>query len=230
MSKYQHLFFDLDRTLWDFDANSEDMLRELYSSLSIDLFCKSFAIFHQKYVEINTQYWIDYRNHRITKEILAWKRFYDALLWCNIDNEKLAKEMAEKYVTGSPYKTKLFPETIKTLQILKSNFHIHIISNGFKEVQFIKLKQSGLAEFAETVTLSEEAEKPKPHKEFFELALKKANATTENSLITGDDLETDILGAKNYGIDYVWFNPDKKETDTEVKQQISCLDQLPELL
>ena len=88
MSKYQHLFFDLDRTLWDFEANSEDMLREIFFELSIDSKCNSFDSFHHKYMDINKQYWIDYRNHRITKEILAWKRFYDTLIWCGIDDEK----------------------------------------------------------------------------------------------------------------------------------------------
>lgn len=230
MSKYQHLFFDLDRTLWDFEANSEDMLKEIFFELSIDSKCKSFDSFHHKYVDINKQYWIDYRNHRITKEVLAWKRFYDTLIWCGIDDEELSKTFADKYVTGSPYKTKLFPNVIETLEKLKDHFQIHIISNGFKEVQFIKLEKSGLDKYTRTVTLSEEAEKPKPHKEFFDLALKKAQAKIENSLIIGDDLETDILGAKNYGLDYIWFNPNKIEPNTEVKQQINNFNQLNKYL
>lgn len=226
MKKYKHLFFDLDRTLWDFEANSHDTLLELYHELAIDLFCKSFDIFHQKYIEINKQYWIDYRNHRISKDDLAWKRFYDALLFCNIDNKELAKQFAHEYVTRSPYKTKLFPKTLETLEKLSENYSIHIISNGFKEVQFIKLKKSGLDKYAQTVTLSEEVGKPKPHKEFFDVALKKAGAQPEESLIIGDDPETDILGAKNYGLDYIWFNPHKIAPDSEIKQQISCLDEI----
>jgi putative hydrolase of the HAD superfamily len=224
--KYQHIFFDLDRTLWDFEANSADTLLELYNELEISKSGKLFNDFLLKYNELNKQYWIDYRNNRITKSELTWRRFYDSLLWCSIDNESMAREMAKEYVRRSPYKTKLFPEVINTLERIKNDFQIHIITNGFSEVQFIKLKQSGLDIYLKSITISEEAEKPKPHTEFFDLALKKANALPENCLIVGDDLETDILGAKNYGLDYVWFNPDKEITDTEITNEIHCMNEL----
>lgn len=224
--KYKHIFFDLDRTLWDFEANSSDTLAEIFAEHSLNTKCKSFHDFLESYKELNKQYWIDYRNNRVTKEVLSWKRFYDALLNCGIDNEELAKQIAKDYVGRSPYKTKLFPEVKNTLDKLKNDFQLHIITNGFKEVQFIKLKQSGLDIYPKSITISEDVGKPKPHVEFFEAALNKAGANAHNSLIVGDDLETDILGAKNYGIDYVWFNPENETTETEVALQIQSMNQL----
>jgi putative hydrolase of the HAD superfamily len=228
--KYKHIFFDLDRTLWDFEANSSDTLAEIFAEHSLNLKCKTFEFFLENYKELNKQYWIDYRNNRVSKEVLSWKRFYDALLLCGIDDVALSKQIAKEYVGRSPYKTKLFPEVKNTLEKLKSDFHLHIITNGFKEVQFIKLKQSGLDIYPKSITISEDVGKPKPHIEFFESALKKANANAYNSLIVGDDLETDILGAKNYGIDYVWFNPEKEITKTEIKKQINCIDELIDIV
>ena len=228
--KYQHIFFDLDRTLWDFEANSSDVLHELYYEFSVGEYCESFDSFFKKYQKINKKYWKDYRNKRVSKEKLSWSRFYDTLIICNIDNEKMAKQMASEYVERSPYKTKLFPKVISTLEKLREDFQLHIITNGFSEVQFIKLKESKLDVFAKSVTISEEAAKPKPHTEFFDLALNKAGAIAENSLVVGDDLETDILGAKNYGIDYVWFNPQKLRHRTVVAQQMQCIDELLDIV
>lgn len=231
MKKLEHIFFDLDRTLWDFDRNSKSALTQLFYELKLDGFVEDFEVFHEVYRKINATYWEDYANGRVSKENLRIGRFYDTLVKFGRDDLKLSTDLADGYVSVSPYQTHLFPGTKEVLQELNNqNYKLHIITNGFKEVQFIKLENSGLRQFFEDVLCSEEVGKNKPNPEIFHAALQRANAKNSNSMMIGDDFEADVLGAERVGIRGVLFDPhDVYEARNEI-ERIKHFEELPLIL
>ncbi len=227
----KHLFFDLDRTLWDFEKNSETALEILFNELDLHNYLRSFRSFHTKYKKINADLWYQYSKGRITKDILRTKRFKDTLAHFEVESDELTVKMSDGYVNLSPYQTQLFPNTIETLQKLKDNdFELHIITNGFKEVQFIKLEKSGLLPFFDVILCSEEVGQSKPARIVFDTALDMANATIPKSVMIGDSYEADIKGAENAGMKAILFDPEKIHREGAHKWHIHKLDQIPEML
>lgn len=231
MKTYKHIFFDLDHTLWDFETNATETLNEIYSHFSLkEKGIVSVSGFINMYKSINEKMWDDYEKGKISKEYLRTKRYYKTLLSFGIDDAKLSENIGEYYVSESPKKTNLFPETLETLKYLKEkNYQLHIITNGFIEVQYLKLNNSGLKTFFENIIISEEAGSNKPEKKIFHYALQKANAEKGESIMIGDNLGTDILGAKNSGIDQCLFNPEKKNHNEKITFEISEIKELREL-
>ncbi len=231
MSKYKHIFFDLDRTLWDFDKNSLETFKELYNIYKLEtiLYC-DFLSFHNTYVKYNTQLWIAYRKGEIKKEFLCLQRFYLTLNDFGCNDSIMAVKMAEDYIKLSPQKNLLFPHTIEILDFLKDKYFLHIITNGFVEVQYNKIKNAGLEKFFSNTITSEEAGFQKPHKQIFEFSLEKAGAKAEESIMIGDDLIIDLLGAKQAGMDQVFFNPLKIEHNEDITFEISSLIELKKIL
>lgn len=213
--KYTHLFFDLDHTLWDFETNSRNTLRILYDSLSLaEKGVHDFNRFHANYLIHNERLWEKYRKGFIKVDELRWKRFWLALLEFKIGDEALARLMAEKFLELLPTRTVLFPDAEAILQYLhKKNYILHLITNGFEKTQFSKLKHAGIDHFFNEVITSEGSNSLKPHREIFDYALQKAQADPKHSIMIGDDLEVDIKGAKNAGIDQVFVNHLNKAID-----------------
>jgi len=219
MNNIKHIFFDLDHTLWDFEKNSQETLKGLFFELNLNQQIESFDRFMKKYREVNKRYWNLYRQNLVTKEQVRNGRFKDTLDFFKLkDTEKTAQLLGSKYISISPTKTNLFPNTHQTLSKLKTNYKLHIITNGFKEVQHTKLDKSNLKQYFDVVVCSEETGKKKPHKDVFNLALQKANAIPQESLMIGDNLEADILGAQKVKMKTIWFNPDNKTNDNNVVQ------------
>ncbi len=207
MKKYKHLFFDLDRTLWDFEKNSVFTLQEMFEEAKIEQRAHiSFSDFHEYYVGYNLSLWDLYKDGKIKKEHLSVQRFRGTLEHFNISDETLSLKMAQDYIRISPTKTALFPDTITVLKVLSKRYSMHIITNGFNEVQFIKLKNSGLSPFFQEVITSEMVGVQKPHKEVFSYALDKAAALSDESLMIGDDQVSDIQGAQKVGVDQVFVD------------------------
>jgi len=205
-----HLFFDLDRTLWDFNQNSKCALKILFNNYVKSSYNISFDSFYKCYVRINESFWDKYRKNQIEKSDLRVNRFRDTFLEFGIDDDILVNQFSDGYVELSPYQTILFPNVINVLKELKSlNYKMHIITNGFEEVQYIKLKNSGLIDFFQTVVCSEEINSLKPSPKIFNHALKKANADLNNSVMIGDDYVADIIGAEKSGFKVLHFVPDK---------------------
>ena len=204
----KHVFFDLDRTLWDFDSNSKSALLLIFKEMDlVDIF-KSFDRFYNAYVAQNARLWKLYGDGQLSKEVLRYERFNATLMQFNIDNIDLAKEMGSMYVTISPFQKKLFPGTIACLEELKSiGFQLHIITNGFEEVQYIKLENCGLDVFFDVIVCSEAVGKNKPARAIFQYALKKAGCSAENAIMVGDDFRADISGALNSGMKAIHFDP-----------------------
>ncbi|MGM0478913.1 MAG: YjjG family noncanonical pyrimidine nucleotidase [Bacteroidota bacterium] len=227
MSKIKHVFFDLDRTLWDFESNSKSALEQLFEELKLRDHLESFEAFHHTYKQINADWWNQYRKGQVQKEALRVGRFSETLNRFKIENESLALELANRYVEVSPYQTNLFPGTIETLEALKRENHaLHIITNGFKEVQFVKLKNSRLIHFFDDVLCSEEvgANKPDPH--VFRSALQRTGAKSEESMMVGDDFEADVLGAEKCGIKGVLFDPHDHFQENNAVRKIRFLQEI----
>lgn len=227
----KHLFFDLDRTLWDFEKNSETALNILFDQLDLGNKIRSFRTFHTTYKKINAELWFQYAKGEVTKEDLRTKRFERTLLNFKVDNQELAKKMGDGYIEISPYQTNLFPHTIETLESLKKDeYKLHIITNGFKEVQFIKLENSGLIDFFDVILCSEEVGKTKPNPEVFQFALDRANAAKKESLMIGDDYHADIIGAEKFGIQSILFDPENKHKEGRHDWKVKHLKEIPELI
>lgn len=205
---YTHLFFDLDHTLWDFDANSRLTLEELFVSMKLaERGVNDFDKFHKQYLIHNLKLWDRFRKGYMKVDELRWKRMWLTLLDFKIGDEKLAREMGDRFTDLLPSRNLLFPDTIDVLQYLANkNYRLHVITNGFENVQHNKLKNSGLATFFEAVITSENSNSVKPKREIFEFAFNKANAHPSQSIMLGDSLEVDIQGGINAGIDQVHIN------------------------
>lgn len=206
--KYKHLFFDLDHTLWDFEANSRQTLQELYDDLQLkDRGVHDFNLLHKNYIVHNDKLWERYRNGYIKVDELRWKRMWLALLDFKIADEPLAREMGVRFLDLLPTRKLLFPHTIEILDYLKEkNYQLHLITNGFEKTQHGKLKSSGLDSYFAEVITSEGSNSLKPHKEIFDYAFRKTGAAPEHSIMIGDTIDVDILGAVNAGIDQVHVN------------------------
>ena len=229
--KIKHIFFDLDRTLWDFEKNSKITLTEIIDIL--DLTSKgvdSAENFISKYRIHNERLWDLYRDNKITKEILRSERFLLTLQEYNIFDTKLADTFGNEYIKRSPLKTALFPFTLEVLTYLFKSYNLHIITNGFQEVQHVKLSNSNIGEYFNLVLTSEEAGVKKPDIAIFNYALNKVKAKNYESIMIGDDLYADIQGASRAGIKGIYFNPEKIKHSENVWQEIGCLSELMNLL
>ena len=206
--QYTHLFFDLDHTLWDFEANSRQTLEELYHSLDLaDRGVHDFGLFHKCYIAHNDKLWDRYRNGYIKVDELRWKRMWLTLLDFKIGDEPLARKMGVLFLDALPTRKILFPHALEILGYLRDKgYRLHMITNGFEKTQHSKLQHAGLAEYFTEVITSEGSNSLKPHKEIFEYALQRAGAGKEESIMLGDSVEVDIQGAMNAGIDQVYVN------------------------
>ncbi|MGB3006003.1 MAG: YjjG family noncanonical pyrimidine nucleotidase, partial [Chitinophagaceae bacterium] len=211
--KYKHLFFDLDHTLWDFEANSRQTLEELYIAMKLEeKGINDFDFFHKRYLVHNDKLWERYRNGNIKVDELRWKRMWLAMLDFKIADEPLAREMGIVFLDSLPTRKILFPYTFEILDyLIAKQYKLHLITNGFEETQHSKLKYSGLDKYFIEVITSEGSNSLKPHKEIFDYAFQKTGALPAESIMIGDTIDVDILGAINAGIDQVHVNHLTKE-------------------
>jgi putative hydrolase of the HAD superfamily len=206
--KYSHLFFDLDNTLYDFDTNAFLAMKEAFMQLGITKSLPSFDLYFPVYLGINNELWSEYREKRISKDVLRGLRFERSLNEFGVIPEIPYTQIDDLYLKKMTTQTNLFPETVEILtELKKRGYHLHIITNGFKEVQRDKLINTGLNKFITNVFISEDIQSHKPSLEIFEYSIKSSNARKKESLMIGDSWESDIIGAMNFGIDQVFFNP-----------------------
>lgn len=209
LNKYvTDIFFDLDHTLWDFDKNSALTFEKILSSNEIDVALHDFL---EVYVPSNIALWKLFREEKITKEELRYQRLKSVFNKLEYSvSDSMIHKLADEYIQYLSSYNFLFPNAIEILEYLKPNYKLHIITNGFQEVQQKKLKNSKIDGYFEQVINSELAGVKKPNPEIFHLALKKANVSAENSLMIGDSIEADILGAKAVGFHTLHFNAHKE--------------------
>ena len=226
--KYKHLFFDLDHTLWDFDANAHETLMEIYAIFQLETKgVIPFEDFYKLYKIHNEILWDRYHKGFVTADELKWKRMYRTMLDFKIADEALAKEMSEKFLEILPTKKLLFPDTVEVLDYLKEkNYDLHLITNGFEKTQWRKLNTSGLNIYFNQVVTSEGSNSVKPQKEIFEYAMNKAGAELHQSIMLGDNLEADIQGAINVGMDNIFVNHIHVSTTMKPTYTVNSLKEL----
>ncbi len=229
--KYKHLFFDLDHTLWDFDANARVTLEELYIFFELEkLGVLPFDKFYQHYLHHNEILWNRYHNGFISGDDLKWKRMWRTLLEFKIGDEKLAKNMSQHFLELLPTKKLLFPHTIEILDYLElKGYHLHLITNGFERVQWLKLNNSGLGKYFKHVVTSEKSNSLKPKKEIFDFAINLAGASMQESIMLGDNQDADIMGAINAGMDCIFVNHVNAVTALQPTYIVSHLKQLEDI-
>lgn len=207
-ARYRHIFFDLDHTIWDFEANAKEAMADLFRDLKLNERVEvPFDAFYAKYLHHNEVLWSRYHNGFITRDELKWKRMWRTLLDFKIGDELLAREMSEAFLQILPTKQLVFPYTFEILDYLRGkDYRMHLITNGFEKTQLSKLQHSRLDKYFDEVITSEASNSMKPQKEIFDFALQKAGALLAESLMAGDNPEADILGAINAGMDVVFVN------------------------
>lgn len=228
---YKHLFFDLDHTLWDFETNAKEVLHELYMLNALEQRgITDFDNFFEKYNHHNNRLWDRYTKGFIKQEELRWKRMWFALLDFKIGDEALSKLMAMQFLERLPYKKAVFPYTMEILQYLTGKgYKLHLITNGFEAVQHNKLASSNLRSYFVEVITSEASNSLKPHAAIFEFALAKALALKEESIMIGDNLDADIQGAANAGLDTVFVNHLKVNPHIKATYTIHHLKELEDI-
>ena len=223
----KHIFFDLDHTIWDFDRNAQETLMELYESYKLnELGLSSAEDFIATYTVNNHQLWAQYHLGKITKQALREERFRKTFLDLGLQPELIPAKFEDDYVAMGPTKTNLFESAEKVLTYLQNKYHLHIISNGFKEAVLTKMQVSNLNPYFKNVVISEDVGVNKPDKAIFEYALNLAAAQKQESIMIGDSLEADVYGAQNFGIKAIFFNPLKAQKPNDVEQQIHHLEEL----
>ncbi len=230
MSKYKHIYIDLDRTLWDFEANANEAFRDIFNIYNLGNIIPDFEKFVETYIYYNELLWNRYSQGKIKKELLRTERFRLTLNRFNISDAKFTKLIRESYMEITPQKSILVDGAIETLEYLKTKYSLYILTNGFPEVQYTKIRNSGLDSYFAKIITSEDAGRHKPHRRIFEYALKSVNAKKNESIMIGDNLENDILGAKNVGMDQVFFNKDNIKHDYKITFEINQFRELIRIL
>lgn len=219
------VFFDLDRTLWDFDRNSREALEEIFLEIAQPALpvAKSAEEFIPVYEVENEKCWKDYREGKLTKDELRPMRFRNAMRGLGIAEfegmDELAEHMGTAYVERAPYRTALFDGAVEVCEALKSRGHrLFILTNGFEEVQHIKVNRSGLEPFFDGVYTSDALGYKKPHPECFRMGLERAGSVADRALMIGDDLECDVQGAMDAGWGAIHFDPHRTEPVTAARR------------
>lgn len=229
--KYSDIFFDLDRTLWDFNRNSEITLELLFRDYNLQKSFGNFLFFKSRFDYHNAKLWNAYYQNRISKEKLIYHRFYLSLKEAGNDDLELAKIIAQDFLDISPLQTVVFPNTHETLKCLKKKeYQLHIITNGFNEVQYKKLENSNLIDFFTQIITSEDAGANKPSEQIFKYAIEKCQTDYQNCIMIGDDLNTDIKGAQNSNIDQIYFNPKNQKHNAHPTFEVNQLKDIQKLL
>jgi len=231
INSYKHIFFDLDHTLWDYEKNSNEALNELFLKYQLNrLGISNSGQFNLCFEEVNSSLWNDYNKNRISRDGIREQRFLRILNQFEIDDNDLSNKLSTEYLMLCPTKPHLIPYTFEVLDYLKKNYQLHILTNGFNDVQKLKLEKSRLASYFSTVVTSDTAGYKKPMTSIFKYAIDQAEARKNESIMIGDNLQTDILGARNFGMDTVYFNPKKAIHKSNVTHEIDCLSQLKIIL
>lgn len=206
--KYIHIIFDLDRTLWDFDADTRNTIKEIFDSYNFGNIIADFDQWYAVYKTHNIRLWDDYAVGKVTKATLRDTRFYLALKDFGIDNKELGIEFGQKFVEQSPDTTTLFPNAHEVLTYLKNkNYQLHVATNGFNEIQFKKLDATDIRKYFTKIFTCEDIGYNKPNFKFFQHVISSLNSAKKDAIMIGDDFVSDISGAKNFGIDQIYFKP-----------------------
>ncbi|HZY80339.1 MAG TPA: YjjG family noncanonical pyrimidine nucleotidase [Cyclobacteriaceae bacterium] len=229
--KYKCVFFDLDHTLWDYETNSEESLKELYAKYGLDQRgCCPFGEFYKGFVKVNTEIWDSYDRGLIPKDVIRQERFHRVFLHAGLDDYQMSLQFSAEYIEESPKKSNLVAHAKDILDYLYPRYPLYIITNGFEEIQGTKMASSGITDYFKGVVTSARAGHKKPEKEIFEFALRENGFACSDSIMIGDNLLTDIAGAGNASVDTVYYNPYRFQHQEPVTYEIASLKELLQIL
>jgi len=230
--KIQHIFFDLDNTLWDHRRNAYLTLKDIFNRQKVsDKYNLNFEDFHREYFTINERLWEQIRDGEIDKEYLRKHRFYDSFLFFGIDDFEIAQLFEDNFLDEILNYNDLVEGAFELLEYLsEKNYQLHILSNGFKEVIDRKCELSGIKNYFKTITSADEINVRKPHREVYEYALNKAGAKIEETMMIGDDWIADVEGGKSFGLKVVFFDVFNDNYQAEGVEVIKKLAELKNLL
>ncbi len=201
------LFFDLDHTLWDFERNSKLTFQKIFSELKINIPLEHFI---KNYRPINLSMWKKYRKNIISQKELRYVRLKKTFESLNKTIEpKIINDISKLYIDYLSSYPHLFPGTINVLNELSDKYNLQIITNGFKNIQYKKLESSGIVKFFKNVFTSEDFGYKKPHPLIFKKALEITDTSPNSAIMIGDNLEVDILGSIQQGMQAIHFNSNK---------------------
>lgn len=204
--KYKNLFFDLDDTIWAFSVNARDTFCEMYHVYRLDRYFDSFEHFYTIYQKRNEELWVEYGKGEVTKEELNRQRFFYPLQAVGVNDELLAQQYSEDFFKVIHTKSLLMPHAKEVLEYLSPKYNLYILSNGFRELQSRKIKSGGVDSYFKKVVLSEDLGLLKPALQLFHFALSATQSELHHSLMIGDSWKADIEGAKNAGMDQVYYS------------------------
>jgi HAD superfamily (subfamily IA) hydrolase, TIGR02254 len=229
--KYKHLLFDFDDTIYDTHRNAEEALHEVYDHFSINEIYPDYSEFSEVYWKKNREVWELYSKNLIKREELIIERFLYPLRVKNTGTEDEALRMSDFFLDSTSQKKNLIEGAYDLLSKLYPLYPMHILSNGFTEVQYKKLRSGGVDHFFTKVILSEQIGVNKPDKRFFDYALDQIGTTASQTIMIGDNYNTDIIGAINSGIDQIFFNPNSLDVDgIQPTYQVKKLSEITEIL
>lgn len=227
MTEIEHIFFDLDHTLWDFEKNSALTFQQIFKEQEITL---DFDKFLEVYIPLNLKYWRLFREDKISKEELRYRRLHDVFEKLNYSvTDELIHQISEDYIKYLSDYNFLIEGALEILEYLKLKYQLHIITNGFKEVQHKKIIKSGIRDFFNLVVTSESVGLKKPNPKIFDFALQEVNAEPEKCVMIGDSLEADVKGAIDMKMQAIFYNPNKEIGIPNV-QSISSLLEIKQFL
>lgn len=208
MDNIKHIFWDLDNTLWDYRANSSVTLESLYGEFEIEKkFGTAFSEFHEIYKGVNDQLWEWYRNQEISKDELLSRRFPDAFEKSRIPSQDFSEKFNNQFHLQMTNPGILIEGAEEILEYLNEKYQMHVLSNGFEEITNRKINTTSLKKYIQSITTSEGAGVPKPDPKAFWLAMENSGASVQESLYIGDDWIADMIGATNFGMKAIFFNP-----------------------
>jgi putative hydrolase of the HAD superfamily len=217
------LFFDWDHTLWDHDLNAKEVLLDL--AAEYELAIEPFS-YWASFEKINNGLWDQYAAGEISQAELRETRFVRFFQELSIAGP--AAEFGDKYLERAPRKTNLMPGAFELIQDLAAHFPLYILTNGFDDIQYVKIEGAGMRSFFKEIITSQQVGTKKPSPLFYAYALERAGIQPEEALMIGDHVEADIRGALNVGIPAIHYNPFSIETD--LPHEIQHLDELRSLL
>jgi YjjG family noncanonical pyrimidine nucleotidase len=231
MKNYKCILFDLDHTLWDFETNSSEALRELYIQYELNRRC-TYPVehFQANFKQINNALWDALDRGEIDKQVIRSQRFHKVFQSVGLDDYEMSLQFSAAYLETSPKKKHLLPNALDTLNYLHTKYPLFIITNGFDEQQGIKMSSSGITPFFKGIITSERVGSKKPEKKIFEYVLTKYGFRSSEAVMIGDNLLTDIQGAHNASIDSIFFNPGRIAHEVKVNHEISDLIELKSIL
>ncbi len=229
MKKYDLVLFDLDHTLWDYETNSKETLIELFNSYELQKRNVQVDHFLESFSRINTALWELYDRGQLHRDVIRFHRFEKILVELGVDDYDLSLKLSADYIERSPRKPTLIDGAKEILDYLHPKYPMVIVTNGFDDVQGTKLNSSGITRYFKSVVTSARAGYKKPAKEIFEFALSENGVGAHQSVMIGDNLQTDIAGAANANIDAIHFDL-KGHVGSNAKHKIARLHQLREIL